>query len=99
MNTLYRTIVGGYGVSSNEFYDLLLTEAQLIIKGHRQEEEKQFNLMSIAMINAIGQTFGDSKFKAIDPFKDNKKESKPKKTREDLLAELQEIKSKFKRNN
>ena len=82
----------------NDFYDLLFKEANMIIKGHRQEEEQKFNLMQIACTNAIGSCFGGKKFKPIEPFKKKQKEkqqSSKKKTREELLAELEQVKKNF----
>ena len=82
----------------NDFYDLLFKEANMIIKGHKQEEEQKFNLMQIACTNAIGSCFGGKKFKPIEPFKKEKekeKQSSKKKSREELLAELEQVKKNF----
>ena len=80
----------------NDFYDLLFKEANMIIKGHKQEEEQKFNLMQIACTNAIGSCFGGKKFKPIEPFKKEKeKQSSKKKSKEELLAELEQVKKSF----
>ena len=67
----------------------------MIIKGHKEQEEHEFYLMQIAMTNAIGSCFGGKKFDMLDPFKETKKKEVPKKTREDLIAELEEVKRTF----
>lgn len=52
--------------------------------------------MQTAMINAVGSCFGGKKFKPIEPFKKEKQQSsKKKKTREELLAELEQVKKSF----
>ena len=80
----------------NDFYALLFKEANMIIKGHRQEEEQKFNLMQTTMVNAIGSCFSGKKFKPIEPFKKEKeKQSSKKKSREELLAELEQVKKSF----
>jgi hypothetical protein len=67
----------------------------MILRGRREQEEHEFNLMQIACTNAIGSCFGGSKWKPIEPFKETKKAEVPKKSREDLLAELAEVKKTF----
>lgn len=73
----------------------------MIIKGRKEQEEQDFALMQIACTNAIGTCFGGKKFKSINPFKEEEKEKKKstanKKTREQLLQELQQIKDKFRK--
>lgn len=100
MDTLFTKIVGGYGYNPNIFYDLLFKEAEMIIKGRREQEEQDFTLMQIACTNAIGTCFGGKKFKPIQPFKREEKKSSnvatnKNKTREELLSQLQQIKDKF----
>jgi hypothetical protein len=51
--------------------------------------------MQIAFTNSIGSCFGGKKFKMIEPFAETKKVEKPKKTREELLAELADVKKTF----
>ena len=98
MDILFTKIVGGYGYSPNIFYDLLFKQAEMIIKGRKEQEEQDFTLMQIACTNAIGTCFGGEKFKAIQPFKqEEKKSTANKKTREQLLDELQQIKDKFRK--
>ena len=97
MDLLYTKIVGSYGFSPANFYDLLFKEADLIIQGHREQEKHVFYLMQIAYTNAIGSCFGGKKFKTIDPFKqeDGSSGSNKKKGREELLKELQQVKESF----
>ena len=81
-----------------DFYDLLFKEANMIIRGHKQQEEQEFNIMQTAIINGVGSCFGGKKFKPIEPFKKKQKEkqqSSKKKTREELLAELEQVKKSF----
>ena len=53
--------------------------------------------MQIACTNAVGSCFGGKKFKPIEPFKkENSTTTKNKKrSREDLLAELESVKKSF----
>lgn len=99
MDILFTKIVGSYGYTPQVFYDLLFKQAEMIIKGRREQEENEFYLMQIACTNAIGTCFGGKKFKAIQPFKqqEEKKSTANKKTREQLLDELQQIKDKFRK--
>ena len=54
--------------------------------------------MSYAVINGIGCTFGDKKFKFINPYeKINKQVEKKKPTREQLLNRLDALKKSFKK--
>lgn len=92
------TIVGSYKFSPTIFYDLLFKEAELIIRGHKQQEKEQFNLWQIAVINGVGSCFGGKKFKPIEPFKKEEKSSNvKKKTQEELLEELKQVKKSFNR--
>ena len=52
--------------------------------------------MSYSVINGIGCTFGDKKFKLINPYEKQKEEPKNKRTtREELLKDMEDIKKKF----
>ena len=53
--------------------------------------------MQIACTNAVGSCFGGKKFKPIEPFKkENSTTTKNKKrSREELLAELESVKKSF----
>lgn len=54
--------------------------------------------MSYAVINGIGCTFGDKKFKFINPYEKDRKESDKKKvTREQLLKDYEKLKNSFKK--
>ena len=48
-----------------------------------------------ASMNGIGLTMGGKKFKFQNPFKSEKVDEKPKRTREELLAELEDVKRMF----
>ena len=87
-------IVGGMRFAPSEFWDLTLVEAQLIVIGDKERQEQEFFIQTYAMINAVGSAFGGKKFEFINPFRENKK-TKPQKTREELLRELEEVKDRF----
>lgn len=54
--------------------------------------------MSYAVINGIGCTFGDKKFKFINPYeKDRKEVQKKQVTREQLIRDYEKLKESFKR--
>lgn len=98
MDILFSKICGAYGFSPNIFYDLLFKEAELILKGRREQEEHEFYLMQIACTNAVGSCFGGKKFKPIEPFKKENStttKSDKKRSREELLAELESVKKSF----
>lgn len=79
-----------------DFWELTLVEADLIIKGDYERRENDFKLNMYANVNAIGMTLNGKKFKLIDPFEKKETEGGPKKkTREDLLAELESVKRRF----
>lgn len=89
-------IVGGLGFAPEIFYGLTLRECQLIVEGDRKHQEQFLYNMSYAVINGIGTTFGDKKFKFINPFGDEKKKAnKPKQTREKLLNDMEDLKRMF----
>lgn len=66
---LYKRLVGGIGISPNEFYDLSFADAFLIIKGYKEKLEENFYLNQTANINAIGLT-NSKTYKPKNPFKD-----------------------------
>ena len=78
-----------------DFWNLTPAEAELVVKGDKERQEQDFITNTYSMINAIGMSFNKN-FKFIDPFKEQKNEEKPKKSREDLLKELEDIKKNFK---
>lgn len=56
--------------------------------------------MSYAVINGIGCTFGDKKFKLINPYeKENKKagsgENKARVTRDQMLKDMEDVRKMF----
>ena len=56
--------------------------------------------MSYAVINGIGCTFGDKKFKFINPFKVERDKAKKKAsmpTREQMLKDIEDVKKMFNR--
>ena len=65
---MFKKIVGGLGFAPETFYNLLLKECVLIIDGDRDRQEQELINMSYAVINGIGCTFGDKKFKLITPY-------------------------------
>ena len=81
--------------SPTEFWNLTLKEAELIVKGDRARQENEFMLNVYANMNGIGLTMGGKKFKFQNPFKSEKVDEKPKRTREELLAELDDVKKMF----
>ena len=81
--------------SPTEFWNLTLKEAELIVKGDRKRQENEFMLNVYANMNGIGLTMGGKKFKFQNPFKGEKMDDKPKRTREELLAELDDVKRMF----
>ena len=81
--------------SPTEFWNLTLKEAELIVKGDRARQENEFMLNVYASMNGIGLTMGGKKFKFQNPFKNEKVDEKPKRTREELLAELDDVKRMF----
>ena len=80
---------------------MTLKECELINRGHRRHQEQYLINMSYAVINGIGCTFGDKKFKFINPYekvnKQNKQVEKKKPTREQLLNRLDTLKKSFKK--
>ena len=48
-------------------------------------------------MNAIGMTMGGKKYKFQNPFESERVQGKPKKSREELLAELERAKKLFNR--
>ena len=56
--------------------------------------------MSYAVINGIGSTWGDKKFKFINPYEDSRKESNKenaKQTKEQVLNDMEDLKKMFRR--
>ena len=93
---MFKKIVGGLGFAPETFYNLLLKECILIINGDRERQEQELLNMSYSVINGIGCTFGDKKFKLINPYEKQKEEPKNKRTtREELLKDMEDIKKKF----
>lgn len=76
---------------------MTLKEAELIIKGDKERQEKEFMLGVYAHMNAIGMTMGGKKYKFQNPFESERGQGKPKKSREELLAELERAKKLFNR--
>ena len=66
-------------------------ECILLLKGHRSEQRMQYQYEMYANFNAIGSCMGGKKFKPIDPFKGEKDDEKPKKTKEQIIAEYKEL--------
>ena len=97
---MFAQIVGGLRFAPETFYNLTLKECELITKGNKQYEEQYLIHMSYAVINGIGSTFGDKKFKFINPFEKERKEVDKKAknknmTREQLLKDIEDIKKQF----
>ena len=95
-----KKIVGGLGFAPETFYNLLLKECVLIIDGDRDRQEQELINMSYAVINGIGCTFGDKKFKLINPYeKENKKagsgENKARVTRDQMLKDMEDVRKMF----
>lgn len=96
IETLYKKIVGGLNCPPFSFYTMTVEEALLMIEGNQEQQEIDYNLMLTAMYNATGAFHGGKKFKFIEPFKEEKKKSKPKKTSvEEHNATLDFLKNKF----
>lgn len=99
---MFAKIVGGLGFAPETFYNMTLKECDLIFKGDKEYKEQYLVNMSYAVINGIGTTFGDKKFKFINPYDDERKETKKKvkqknTTREQLLDDINDIKKQFNR--
>ena len=90
-------IVGGLGFAPEIFYNLTLRECQLIVEGDKKHQEQFLFNMSYAVINGIGSTFGDKKFKFINPFGDEKKKKTNKPDKEKLLKDMRDLKKMFNR--
>ena len=90
-------IVGGLGFAPEIFYNLTLRECQLIVEGDRKHQEQFLFNMSYAVINGIGTTFGDKKFRFINPFENEKKKSTKKPKKEQLLNDMEDLKKMFNR--
>lgn len=93
-------IVGGLGFAPETFYNLTLKECELILEGDKQYQEQYLYNMSYAVINGIGCTFGDKKFKFINPYEDERKKKdksakKKETTREQLLKDMEDLKKIF----
>jgi hypothetical protein len=77
---------------------LTLKECELINKGNKEHQEQELINMSYAVINGIGCTFGDKKFKFINPYEKDRKETQKKQvTREQLLRDYEKLKQSFKK--
>lgn len=83
--------------SPNEFWNLTLKEAELIVQGDKERREDEFMIRVHAHTNAIGLTMGGKGFKFQNPFESKQEQGKPKKSREELLAELERAKKRFNR--
>lgn len=82
-------------MSPTSFYALTIQEANLILDGHSEQLQVDYNLFMTAMYNANGVFHGGKKFKMLDPFsKDEKKKSK-KSTIEERNATLDFLNKKF----
>jgi hypothetical protein len=54
--------------------------------------------MSYAVINGIGCTFGDKKFKFINPYEKDRKETKKEVlTRDKIIKDMEDLKKSFKK--
>lgn len=84
-------------MSPHSFYALTIHEAILILEGHNEKMEQDYNLFMTAMYNANGVFHGGKKFKILKPFD---KESNKKKARKTTVEEHNEtlnfLKNKFK---
>lgn len=96
---MYSLIVGGLKFTPNDFWNLTLVEAELILKGDKERQEMKFMMQVYSVMNGIGSVLGGKGFKFINPFNKAKdKENLPKKkTREELLQDLEDIKKAFDR--
>lgn len=89
-------IVGGLGFAPETFYNLKLKQCLLIIDGSNRQAEQNFFDMSQAVINGIGCTFGDKKFKFINPYESkNKEKKKPETNKEQALRDIDDLKKMF----
>lgn len=73
----------------------------MIIDGSNDQQEQELISMSYAVINGIGSTWGDKKFKFINPYEDTRKESNKKEnakqTKEQVLKDMDDLKKMFRR--
>lgn len=96
---MFKVIVGGLRFAPETFYGLTLRECELITKGSEEYQESLLVNMSYAVINGIGCTFGDKKFKFINPYEKDRKESQKKQnkktSREQLLSDMEDLKKMF----
>lgn len=97
---MFKIIVGGLRFAPETFYSLTLRECELITKGNEEYQENLLVNMSYAVINGIGCTFGDKKFKFINPYEDERKKKdksakKKETTKEQLLKDMEDLKKIF----
>lgn len=83
--------MGGLKFSPDIFLDMTPNECILLLKGHKNEQKSQYYYDLYANFNAIGSCMGGKKFKPVDPFKDDKDDDKPKKTKEQVIAEYKKL--------
>ena len=81
----------------NDFWNLTLVEAELILKGDKERQEMEFMIQVYSVMNGIGSVLGGKDFNFINPFNKakDKKELPKKKSREELLQDLEDIKKTF----
>lgn len=82
-------------MSPFSFYKLTIQEANLVIDGHKEQMEVDYNLYMSAMYNANGVFHGGKKFKILNPFDDNKKKKPKKSTIEEKNKTLDFLNKKF----
>ncbi len=74
----------------SEFWEMTIKEANLVIKGDNARQENDFMISYYANLNAIGNLLS-KEYDFINPFKNEKKEVKPKKTADELKSELKDM--------
>lgn len=82
-------------MSPNSFYSLTVKEANLIIDGHNEQLEVDYNLFMSAMYNANGVFHGGKKFKMLDPFPKKKNKKTKRSTLEEKNETLDFLNKKF----
>lgn len=76
----------------SEFWEMTIKEANLVIEGDKLRQENDFMINYYAQMNAIGCCLSKD-YKFTNPFKKEEKEKqvKPKKTADELKAELKDM--------
>lgn len=90
-----KSAIGMAGISVADFYNSEPREILIILEGYRHKQEREFQLMQIAVTNAIGLGFKKG-FKPQNPFKEANTESKSvKSSKEEKEGTLNYLFNKF----